>query len=69
MDAGKVPEVLKSRLQKSHFSLGNVKMFLLANDLSQVKEIYLMHLSNGNSDAERFRREIAEVTGRQIIVC
>lgn len=64
-----IPLSLKNRLLESHFSLANVKNFLLANDLSKVQGIYLMHLSSGNSDAERFKREIQEVTGKQIIVC
>ena len=66
---GLIPEGLKNRLLESHFSLANVKSFLLANDLSRVQEIYLMHLSSGNSDAERFKREIQEVTGKQVIIC
>lgn len=69
IEKGLVPEGLKNRLLRSHFSLDNVKKFLQANDLSKVQEIYLMHLSSGNSDAERFKREIQEVTGKQIIVC
>ena len=68
IEAGLVPESLKNRLIESHFSLDNVKEFLKANDLSQVKEIYLLHLSSGNSDAGRFKREIQEITGKQVII-
>lgn len=64
VERGSVPEVLKNRLLTSHFSLANVKEFLKANDLSQVREIHLLHLSDGNSDAERFRKEIMELTGK-----
>ena len=28
-------------------------------------EIWLLHLSDGNSDAERFKREIMELTGKK----
>lgn len=66
---GSVPEALKNRLLRSHFSLANVKKFLQANDLSKVKAIYLMHLSAGNSDAKRMKREVQEITGKQVIVC
>lgn len=59
----------KDRLYKSHFELENVKEFLRNQDLSQVKEIYLMHLSSGNSDEERFKREIQELTGIPVYVC
>ena len=61
---GSVEPVLKNRILKSHFSLENVKKFLLANDLSRVQEIWLLHLSDGNSDAERFKREVMELTGK-----
>ena len=64
VEAGAVPKELKTRILKSHFSLENVKKFLLANDLSRVQEIWLLHLSDGNSDAERFKREVMELTGK-----
>lgn len=64
LDAG-----MKNRLIQSHFSLENVKEFLRANDLTQLQEIHLIHLSAGNSDAERFRREVMELTGKPTFVC
>jgi phosphoribosyl 1,2-cyclic phosphodiesterase len=68
VEAGLVPKKLKSRILKSHFSLENVKEFLKANDLSKVQEIWLLHLSNGNSDAERFKREVMELTGKPVYI-
>ena len=65
---GNVPAELKKRLLKSHFSLENVRKFLQANDLSKVQEIWLLHLSDNNSDAERFKREVQELTGRMVFV-
>lgn len=65
---GAVPEVFKNRLLTSHFSLENVKEFLKANDLSKVQEIHLLHLSDGNSDAERFKREIMAVCGKPVYI-
>lgn len=69
IETGRVPAALKDRLLQSHFSLENVKDFLMANDLSKVQEIYLMHLSNDNSDEERVKREIQGLTGKQVIIC
>ncbi|MGL5512160.1 MAG: MBL fold metallo-hydrolase [Sporomusa sp.] len=63
---GSVSMERKNRLIRSHFSLENVKEFLKANDLSRVQEIYLIHLSDGNSDAERFKREIMALTGKVV---
>lgn len=65
---GSVEPALKNRILKSHFSLENVKKFLLANDLSKVEAIFLLHLSDGNSDAERFKREIQALTGKPVYI-
>lgn len=56
-------KMMARRLLKSHFSLENVKKFLQASDLSQVKDITLLHLSDGNSNAEQFKTEIQRLTG------
>jgi len=69
IDRGKIPKVVANRLHSSHFELENVKEFLKANDLSQCKAIYLMHLSDGNSDEARFKHEIMALTGKPVIVC
>jgi phosphoribosyl 1,2-cyclic phosphodiesterase len=66
--AGRVPAVMKRRLLRSHFSLENAKDFLKANDLSKVQEIWLLHLSDSNSDAARFKREVQELTGKQVFI-
>ena len=68
VEAGTVDANLKNRIIKSHFSLENVKKFLQANDLSRVQEIWLLHLSDGNSDAERFKREIQSLTGKPVYI-
>lgn len=68
VEAGAVLKELKSRILKSHFSLENVKKFLLVNDLSKVQEIWLLHLSDNNSNAERFKREIQELTGKMVFI-
>ena len=59
---------LKNRLIKSHFSLENLKEFFLANDLKAVREIWLIHLSDGNSDEQQFKKEIAELTGKPVYI-
>lgn len=64
LEQGLIPNSLKNRLLKSHFSLDHVKEFLSANDLSQVKDITLIHLSDGNSNSEQFKAEIERLTGK-----
>ena len=68
VEAGIIDLAQKNRIIQSHFSLENVKEFLKANDLSRIHEIWLLHLSNDNSNAERFRREIQELTGKMVFI-
>jgi len=64
IEKGLVHPVLANRLLKSHFSLENVKEFLKATDLSNVKDITLLHLSDSNSNAAQFQEEIERLTGK-----
>lgn len=66
VDSGKVHPAMKKRVMKSHFELENVKDFLKANDLKNVRSIVLLHLSDSNSNPTRFINEVAEVYDRSI---
>lgn len=61
-------KVLAERLIKSHFSIENVLAFLRANDLSKVKEIWLIHLSDGNADAGQFSQMVEAATGKPVYI-
>ncbi|TCU72902.1 phosphoribosyl 1,2-cyclic phosphodiesterase [Tissierella praeacuta] len=63
IENGYIDQAMKPRLLQSHFSLENVKGFLKTNDLSECREIILLHLSDRNSDANQMIREIEELTG------
>lgn len=65
---GLVPESQRPRLLQSHFGLQNVKDFLLANDLSQTRRIYLIHVSSRNGDKSLFEKEIRQLTGIPVTV-
>ncbi|KGT40328.1 MULTISPECIES: MBL fold metallo-hydrolase [Heyndrickxia] len=65
---GRIPQVMRKRLLQSHFSLENVKEFFKANDLSKVQEIWLLHLSDTNSDAAMFKEEIMKLTGKMVVI-
>jgi ribonuclease BN (tRNA processing enzyme) len=65
---GASPEFLRNRIFKSHMSLATCKQTLLANDLSKVRNIVLIHLSDSNSDAARFKTEIENITGKQVFI-
>ena len=68
MEAGAIPADLAPRLVKSHMSLKRFCEFLQANDLSKVKEIHLIHLSNNNADAPRFLETVQKLTGKECYV-
>lgn len=53
----------RTRLRKSHMSIEHCLEFLKANDLSRCREIWLIHLSQSNGDAEEFKRRVQEATG------
>lgn len=68
MADGASPDFLRNRIFKSHMSLSTCKELLLANDLSSVNNIVLVHLSDSNSDAVRFKKEVTEITGKLVHV-
>lgn len=67
--SGAVIPSMRDRLLLSHFSIDNVLEFLRANDLSKVREIFLLHLSDGNSNEEEFKRKAQAATGKPVMVC
>ena len=69
IEAGYIPIELVPRLVKSHMSLEHFIEMLKANDLSRVRQIYLLHLSDNNSDEEKFREEVQKATGAEVYVC
>ncbi len=66
IEAGRVPSLLRDRTLQSHMSFETCKEALLANDLSQVNNIILIHLSNGNSNAAEFQADMQAATGKTI---
>ena len=68
VEIGSVDHALKNRTIRSHMSLENAKKLLMANNLSKVQQIWLLHLSEGNSDEKRFKREIQELTGKPTFI-
>lgn len=54
--------VLADRIVKDHMSLATCREILSKHDLSYVRNIVLLHLSDGNSNAEQFQREVQELT-------
>lgn len=60
---GLVERAVGKRIRENHMSLERVLDFLLANDIDRLREIRLLHLSDGNSNAELFKTTIQKATG------
>ena len=67
--SGAIEAELAKRIARSHMSLERLVDFVETNDKSRLKQVYLIHLSDGNSDADRFKREIQGASGAEVYVC
>ena len=63
-----IPLAHKIRVMRSHMSLDTVLGFLAANDLRGVRQIHLLHLSDGNSDERAFKTAVQAVVGIPVSV-
>lgn len=58
----------KERVLNSHMSIQSVVKFFQKQDLSKLEEVWLIHLSDRNSDEIKFKQTIMEVTGVPVYV-
>ena len=63
---GRIPIEMVPRLTRSHMSLENLLDMLAANDLRSLRQIYLLHLSDNNSEAERMKEAVQQQTGAEV---
>lgn len=61
-------EFLRNRIIKSHMSLDTCVKTLIANDLSAVNNIVLIHLSDSNSNARLFEETVERSTNKRVTV-
>ncbi|MFV0470014.1 MAG: MBL fold metallo-hydrolase, partial [Dysgonomonas sp.] len=59
---------LRDRVLQSHMEIGTTKEFLKANDLKEVSNIILIHLSDSNSDETKFKKEVEILTQKRVTV-
>lgn len=59
-----MPPSMRSRLFSSHMELETTKEVLRTTDLSEANEVILLHLSDGNSNAQAFAEEAREIAGK-----
>lgn len=56
------------RIKKSHMELNTAIDFFKAQDLSDTKEIWLLHLSGRHANADEVKEEIQKVTGKEVYI-
>ena len=64
----RIPLSLAARVMETHMSIETLLDLLRSNDMTQVRQIYLLHLSDGNSDAEAFKRQVQQETGAEVYI-
>ncbi len=64
--SGAVHPAAKHRIIQTHFSIQTAIRFLQTSNLSWVQEIWLIHLSDNNAQAEDFKRRVQEATGKPV---
>lgn len=64
--AGKIDTARAKRIMHSHMSIETMLEMLRANDLSRVQQIYLLHLSDDNSDEAAFKERVRRLTGTEV---
>lgn len=64
----KIPFPLAERVAQTHMSIDTLLELLRANDMTKVRQIYLLHLSDNNSDAEKFKKLVQQETGAEVYI-
>ena len=65
---GDLADMLKNRIIRSHFEFENSKSFIKLNSSEKLQVVWLLHLSDSNSDEELFKREVQELTGVPVYI-
>ena len=66
--SGRLHQKVFDRVVRSHMSIDQCIETLKANDLKQVNNIVLIHLSSGNGDSDSFKRMVEGATGKQVYI-
>ena len=69
VEAGIIHMSYKDRVWNTHMSIDALEELLKSNDLSKLKQIYLIHLSDKNAREDEFKDRIQKLTGAEVYVC
>ncbi|MGF0096046.1 MBL fold metallo-hydrolase [Peptoniphilus sp. SGI.035] len=61
--------ILRKRIKENHMSLETALDFLKKCNLSRLKKVYVLHLSDANSDYKVIKESLQELTGVAIEIC
>lgn len=65
---GNTPVLICKWVLNFYMELGVLLGILNVNDLMVVNKIVLIHLSDGNSDADLFQKIVEEATGKNVFI-
>lgn len=65
---GAIKDGLAARIAQSHMDIDGAVDILRGLDPRALKQVWLLHLSDGNSDAEAFRRMAQRATGAEVYI-
>lgn len=66
---GIIPDSLRERVLETHMSIDTALEFIKANQQPTLRQVYLLHLSDHNSLADDFKREMQALSGVEVIIC
>lgn len=66
---GNVPWQVSERVIRTHMSIDALLEMLKVSNMKYLREIYLLHLSSANSNAEEFKIRVQKETGAAVYVC
>ena len=66
---GITPAYRIDRLAHSHMSLETLEDMIRANDMSSLRQVWLMHLSKDHSQEQVMKERIQRLTGAEVYVC
>jgi len=68
MLSSNLPDSLIQRIKRNHMSLASCENFLSLCQLTHVKSVHLLHLSDGNSNINKMYLEIKALTGKEVYI-
>lgn len=64
---GRIDRTYAERVRKTHFSIDKLERFI--KEQKKLQKLYIMHLSNDNSNADEFVTKLQAIIGRPVEVC